>query len=96
WTHAPSETARLTKSGNRSVAGSQRYGNRTTVRSWIVTTRPARRVGGTMKFVPWTMSKGPVKYSIGGHESLDHAMWIGLAGIARVTARIRSGNCESI
>ena len=40
----------------------------TTVRSWTVTTRAARRVGGTTKLVPWTTSWRPMNHSTGGQR----------------------------
>ena len=47
WTQAPSATARRISAGNRRVAVSHSSGKRVMVRSWTVTTRAARRVGGT-------------------------------------------------
>ena len=45
--------------GNRAWRRSHNSGKRTAVRSWTVTTRAARRVGGTTKLVPCTTSIGP-------------------------------------
>ena len=45
--------------GRRGWARRTARGSRTTVRSWTVTTRAARPVGGTTKLVPWTTSLAP-------------------------------------
>ena len=75
----------------RGTRGSMRRtsaGKRTAVRSWTVTTRAARRVGGTTKFVPWTTSAGPTNHSMGGTERRAQIRCRGRAGMARSTTRI--------
>ena len=49
-----------------------------------MTTRPARRDGGTTKLVPCTTSSGPVNHSMGGADVRRQARCKGRAGIGHV------------
>ena len=66
------------------MGASHSSGNSDTVRSWTVTTRAARRVGGTTKFEPWTTSTRADEPLEGrNRRPCAQAAWSGRAGMGR-------------
>ena len=73
---APTRPARWRAAAGRDTPASPRCtarGSEPGVRSWMVTTRAARRLGGTTKFVPWTTSTGPSSARSPGASIRCHA-----------------------